>query len=195
MAQESHFSDQWFDGFVSDTRRELAGFVSRFVRSSDDVQGIVQESYLRVLLTLRRERAGGHAPVPLLYATARNLALSRLRHQRVVDQSTSNVRLTEVLRRDADDAETEAVSGQRRVALFKVINALPPKCRRVIQLRMISGMSQREIADELGIAESTVEKHLSKGLRYCREAFARRRADAPDEASDSPAMLVGLKRP
>ncbi|MEM9305519.1 MAG: RNA polymerase sigma factor [Pseudomonadota bacterium] len=194
MQQSSPYSDQWFEAFVTETRRELAGFVRRFVRSADDVQGILQETYLKVFCTLRRDRDGGHAPIPLLYTTARNVALSRLRHQRVIEQSCPSVQLSEELRREADDAESEAASGQRRVTLFKVINALPPKCRRVIQLRMISGMSQREIAEQLGIAESTVEKHLAKGLRHCREAFARRRAERPDAAFDVPGLLAGRER-
>ena len=54
------------------------------------------------------------------------------------------------------------------------VNKLPPKCRSVVVLRMIDGLSQREISERLGIAVSTVEKHLSRGLQLCKEDVAAR---------------------
>ncbi len=48
----------------------------------------------------------------------------------------------------------------------------PTQCRRVFVLKKIYGLSQEEIAAELGIAQSTVEKHIAKGLLLCREAHA-----------------------
>jgi RNA polymerase sigma-70 factor (ECF subfamily) len=49
--------------------------------------------------------------------------------------------------------------------LSRALDHLPPRCREVIWLRRVEGMSQREVADQLGITEKTVEKHLAKGMR------------------------------
>ena len=51
----------------------------------------------------------------------------------------------------------------------RVIASLPDKCREVLTLRKIHGLSQKEIAQRLGIAEHTVEKHISHGVRLCAE--------------------------
>jgi RNA polymerase sigma factor (sigma-70 family) len=56
--------------------------------------------------------------------------------------------------------------------LMLVVNQLPPKCRKVLLLRMLEGLSQKEIATRLGIAVSTVEKHLAKALHSSRDAMA-----------------------
>ena len=64
------------------------------------------------------------------------------------------------------------------------VNQLPPKCRNVFVLRMIDGLSQRAIGERLGIAVSTVEKHLAKGLRLCKESIAAQ--DATDTSADEP---------
>jgi RNA polymerase sigma-70 factor (ECF subfamily) len=44
---------------------------------------------------------------------------------------------------------------------------LPLQCRRAFLLKKVYGLSQKEIAGYLGISESTVEKHVAKGLLHC----------------------------
>jgi RNA polymerase sigma-70 factor (ECF subfamily) len=46
-----------------------------------------------------------------------------------------------------------------------IVSKLPPQCRTAFQLKKFEGLSQREVARQMKIAESTVEKHLSKALR------------------------------
>jgi RNA polymerase sigma-70 factor (ECF subfamily) len=41
----------------------------------------------------------------------------------------------------------------------------------VFTLRRVYGLSQREVADRLGIAESTVEKHMAKGFLIMLDLF------------------------
>jgi RNA polymerase sigma-70 factor (ECF subfamily) len=54
---------------------------------------------------------------------------------------------------------------------------LPPRCRRVYLMRKVHGMSHKEIAEELNIAISTVEKHMSKGVRDCASFIQQRTGD------------------
>jgi DNA-directed RNA polymerase specialized sigma24 family protein len=56
---------------------------------------------------------------------------------------------------------------QERRLLARVIASLPEKCRQVLILRKIHGLSHKEIALRMGIAEHTVEKHVSHGVRLC----------------------------
>ena len=53
------------------------------VMSADEVDDIVQEAYVRVLQA--RETQTLDSPKAFLFATARNLALGRLRHKRVTE--------------------------------------------------------------------------------------------------------------
>lgn len=52
--------------------------------------------------------------------------------------------------------------------LGKLVAALPEKCRFVFQLSRNKGLSQKEIASQLGVSEKTVEAHLSKAIRTLR---------------------------
>ena len=48
---------------------------------------------------------------------------------------------------------------------------LPEKCRLVFELSRNKGLSQKEIALEMGIAEKTVEAHLGNALRKLRTSL------------------------
>lgn len=133
------------------------------------MQDIVQEAYLKVFVQLRRSEIGDHNPVALLYTTARNLAFSRLRHAKVKARTATAVTVSEELRAASASPEKAAHVELRHRSLMQVVNGLPPKCRSVLVLRMIDGLSHRDIAERLGITVSTVEKHLAAGLRICRQ--------------------------
>src|SRR3546814_5476242 len=63
------------------------------------------------------------------------------------------------------------LSGQEELArLHEILQTLPPKCREAFELKKFQDFSQRRIAEHMGIAESTVEKHLAKALRLVSEA-------------------------
>jgi RNA polymerase sigma factor (sigma-70 family) len=166
-------SNEWFDELVNNTRGGLTRYVGRIVSSPEDVQEVVQEAYLKVFIALRKTRPSGHSPVALLYRTARNLALSRLRHMKVVNRTAMAVAVVEELRTDRITIEQAASAGQEIDTMLRVVNSLPPKCRDVFVLRWIHGKGQRQIGEQLGIAVSTVEKHLAKGLRLCKQELLR----------------------
>jgi len=176
--QNSNNNSDWFDGFVEETRGPLAAYIRKIVSSPDDVQGVMQDAYLKVFVALRKFRYQGHSPTALLYTTAHNLAISRLRHQKVIQHSFAAVSIAEELRCECLSAEQSVSVSQKRNELMLIINALPPKCRDVFVLRWIHGMSQRAISERLDIAVSTVEKHLAKGLRFCKDEMLKKAATA-----------------
>jgi RNA polymerase sigma-70 factor (ECF subfamily) len=57
--------------------------------------------------------------------------------------------------------------------LTQAIQSLPARCRQIITLRRIYGLSQKEVAAQLGIAEHTVEAQGTIGLRKLTEYFER----------------------
>ena len=57
-----------------------------------------------------------------------------------------------------------AVRPKELTRLAHVIADLPGKVRDVFILRRVHGLSQREVAERLGLSESTVEKHMARGF-------------------------------
>lgn len=163
----------WFVDLVEATRPGLSRYVSKLVPCPDDVQEVVQEAYLKVYCALKNSHGDDHSPQALLYATARNIAISRLRHLQVVARSTTSVGVAEELRREESDTENQVNTRQQFDHLSSAMNSLPPRCRKVILLRLANGLSQKAIGNRLGISVSTVEKHLAKGLRLCSKQLHR----------------------
>lgn len=63
----------------------------------------------------------------------------------------------------------EQYSFREHLAIAKqAIAKLPPKCRKVFLLRYDQELSLQQIAGELDIAVSTVQKHLHKGTKFVR---------------------------
>jgi RNA polymerase sigma-70 factor (ECF subfamily) len=122
-------------------------------------------------------RARTAAPISsakaFLFATARNLALDQCRHQQVAGtESIAEIDGLSVLEDMPGISET--VSHHQELALLtEAIQALPERCRQVLTLRKIYGLSQKEIAAQLGISEHTVEAQVGNGVRRCAEFLAR----------------------
>lgn len=185
--------EKWLNDLVAETRSGLSRYLARLCASPDEVQDVMQEAYLQVFCALRGSGPEGHSPAALLYTTARNIAFSRHRHRKVVAAAAPTVSADERLRREQAGLEQQVDRGQQMRRVLQAVNGLPPKCRDVFVLRMIEGLSQREIAERLGIAVSTVEKHLARGLQQCRQELAQAQPEALPEEAAAPAATEPME--
>jgi RNA polymerase sigma-70 factor (ECF subfamily) len=144
-----------------------AGFDSRL-----DLDDIVQEAFLR--LWRARLRNELQAPKAFLFATARNLAIDQFRSHRVArSDSLVQVDLSNVLDDNAGVFENVA-RAQESAILAEAIQALPARCRQIMTLRIVYGLTQKVIGEKLGISDRTVAAQLAIGTRKCSEFLLRR---------------------
>jgi RNA polymerase sigma-70 factor (ECF subfamily) len=71
----------------------------------------------------------------------------------------------------APSAETRALAVEALVELDRILNGLAPKARRALLLCKLDGLSYREIATELGVSLSSVEKYIATALTACYQAL------------------------
>ena len=148
--------------------RDLHLYLRRTLRRDEDADEVAQEAMLRVWNA--RASVDMDGARPLLFRIAANLAIDRLRERR-------RWRFTDIAE-TPDPAET--VSAERSLTarqeleiVAAAIAALPDNCRTAFVMSRIDGIKHAEIASEMGISKSMVEKHVAEAL--FRLNLARRR--------------------
>src|SRR3546814_17100623 len=100
-----------------------------------------------------------------LFVTARHIVGEHVRRSRIeaIDLVADLDALNII---DEEISVHRRLSGQEELArLHEILQTLPPKCRQAFELKKFQDFSQRRIAEHMGIAESTVEKHPAHALR------------------------------
>jgi RNA polymerase sigma-70 factor (ECF subfamily) len=144
----------------------LKSYLKRWLSSSHDIEDVLQDTYIRALEAEKKSEIS--SPKAFLYRVTRNIAINyKVRKARELTGLLEELDFPEAL-------ETEplvvSVEQEQRFSYFcRAVKHLPPQCRRVFVLRKVYGLSHQEIADQLHLSTSTVEKHLARGLNACRE--------------------------
>lgn len=164
---------RWFREEILPLEPELLRYAERLVRPGQtEADDLVHD----VLLKLIAYPDWRVLECPAAYARQmlRNLAIEASRKSKVVVFGLApGEDAIGMLVDEAPDPQATAISRDELARLEKVISELPAMCRRVFTLRKVYGLSPPEIAEKLGVSVSTVEKHLTKGLRICTERLAR----------------------
>ncbi|MBY8823225.1 sigma-70 family RNA polymerase sigma factor [Sphingomonas colocasiae] len=156
-------------------------FVRRWLRGArvppEEIDELIQDGYCRFAML----DAVDHIERPDIYffSMVRHQLGRRRKRARVVPIDTMSD-LGEFVHDEAPSPERE-VAGQLAFGRLKtMLEDLPERCRRIIEMRKFDGLSQREIASTLGITESMVENNIQAGLRQLRAAWAKDEALASE---------------
>jgi len=160
-------------------QNRLAKLVSQIVPPKD-IEDIVQETYVRVCQVENFERIS--CVRSFLFKTAKNLALDHVKRSehRLASGVESEEEYGANSSCEPDDPYRQALSNAEFAEFCEAIRQLPLQCRRVFVLKKVYGYSQREIAETLGISQSTVEKHIATGMRKCHLAMIKKSAGISD---------------
>lgn len=172
MPPETPEQTRWFAEEVQPHERSLRAYLHGTAPLLADVDDLVQESYLRLLRM--RETGQIRSVKAALFAIARNAVRDALR-RKMINREVSVTEIDALPVSDETADPLDALSRQQEQRLLaEAIKALPERCREVLLLRKIHGVSQREIALRLGISENTVESLVSRGVRRCGKYLRKR---------------------
>ena len=148
----------------------LRHHVGRTVHRPRDVEDLVQETFIKAFKALD-SYSPQFAFSTWLYRIATNHAIDFLRKRRLETVSLSKPREGEeegedqVLPDESYRPDKHIVQDQRRELIQVAIEKLPPKYKRVIELRHQKERSYREIAEELELPIGTVKAHIFRARR------------------------------
>ncbi|WP_120967220.1 sigma-70 family RNA polymerase sigma factor [Comamonas sp. lk] len=153
--------------------RELLRFLQGAVRDRDTAADLAQESYARVL-AVQQSGETITEPRALLYRTARNLVIDQYRRSEVrgayaAAEGDPSIDAADLASGpEALEPEVAAMSSQTVDALLTAIGELPLRCREAFILHKFDGLSQSEVARQMGISVTMVERHIKLGIQACR---------------------------
>lgn len=160
--------EEWFAAQVLPHEAALMRYLRRIWPNHTELLDLRQDIYVRVFESAAQVRPT--APKAFLFATARNLLTDRVRHNRIISiDSTQDFDLLNVLI-DEISPEQRINAHQELRRLAKAFDQLSDRCRDVVWLRRVEGLSQREAAQRLGMQEGAVESQLSRGVRFLAQA-------------------------
>jgi RNA polymerase sigma-70 factor (ECF subfamily) len=171
MSQAVRERAQWLARNVLPHEPVIRTQIKRVRVTGLDIDDVVQEMYARILSVPSLESI--RYPRQYAIQTARGIIIDYLRRSRVVSivASGSLEQLDAVLPERTTEERLEFQGEIEEVA--SALADLPDTWRETLILRRIEGLSQKETARRLGVAEKTVEKYMAKGAMMLVELFGR----------------------
>ena len=157
------------DAFLADVHASfdsiLKGFFAHQGLKREQAEDLTQEIYLR--LARRPECVGIENTKAFVFTIARNLLRDRFRRKKTHGQELDIEAGEQIAAETADPLQTLEFSQQLDKAI-NVIGTLKPAAQRVFLLHRVSGLSHAEVASELGVSVSLIEKHMISAIAALR---------------------------
>jgi RNA polymerase sigma-70 factor (ECF subfamily) len=138
--------------------------------SRPDEDDVVQEAYCRLTALARFDQIDSSRAY--LFVTVRNVLRERFRRERILRIDNMG-EIAALARLDVvPSSERQVSDGQLLALVGRLIEELPERCRNVITLRKIEGLSQHETAQRLNLTQNVVGKEVAHGLRAIAKRLA-----------------------
>jgi RNA polymerase sigma-70 factor (ECF subfamily) len=158
----------WFRTVILTHQRALRARLRQMTGSDNELDDLCAEVLARAYATPNwRNIEFGRA---FLFEIARNLIIDDARRRKIVAFETiADLDLLQA----GPDVEAQLVARDELRRLQTIVEQLPPQARRAFLLRRVQEKSLGEIAEEMNLSVSTVEKHLAKAVLFVMQAVAK----------------------
>ncbi len=185
----------WIDAALTSARPQAVGALLRYFRDLDTAEEAYQEACLRALKTWP---ANGppRDPAAWLIFVGRNVAIDQVRKTSRLDALPDEEALSEL-----DDAETpmaERLDGAHyrddilRLLFICCHPELPATQQIALALRIVSGLSVRQIARAFLVSEAAMEQRITRAKARIAKAEVPFEAPGPIERSERLAAVAAM---
>ncbi|MFC1707803.1 RNA polymerase sigma factor [Planctomycetota bacterium] len=145
----------------------LIELASGITGSRSEAEDVVQEALLTAYRSRKRFR-GDAAPATWVRRIVVNKAIDVRRRKRVIRQQSTEM---DLMPRDDPEPATIAAGTERAAAVRQAVDALPEDQRVALMLKEFGGLTSREVAEQLGIPQGTVESRVIRARAHLREVL------------------------
>ena len=151
----------------------LCHYACKFINEDFVAEDIVQEIFSNLW---EKQLDLGSEPIlkAYLFRSVHNRCINYLYYKKITDKHHEIIHdklaLMELEYYNSEHGTAKSLF-EMEIKIEEVISRLPNQCRKVFELSRQKCLKNREIAIELNISVSVVEKHISKALRILRNAL------------------------
>ena len=151
----------------------LFGVLIRILNNREEAEDVLQEVFMQVWRRAADFDATRGRPFTWLVTLARSRGIDRLRslasRERVATMASADEASDEV-----SDAASDAIRSEQRGVVNSALSQLPEEQKRPLMLAYFDGLTQSEIATQLGSPLGTVKTRMRSGMMKLRELLSSR---------------------
>lgn len=144
----------------------LYRYIFLFTKSKEETEEILQEIFIKIWEN-REKLPEVDSLKNYLFRSAKNKLIDNIRHLQIRQRVLSEIKRT----KDISETSTSDQCAYREYyhVVQQAIEKLPPKRKLIFRLNIENGLSQDEIAIQLNISKSVVQKQTYKASHFVRE--------------------------
>lgn len=154
-------TDREFENFFRISYLPLGMYALRMVDDAAVAQDLVQDAFMKTWEILK-SGADIDNFKSYMYRSVRNECITFLRRRKETVDIDSLPDVTE------ESVDTSVMDAK----IWKAIEKLPPRCKEIFLMSKRDGLSNEEIAEELGISIKTVKNQMTKAFSDLREELS-----------------------
>jgi RNA polymerase sigma-70 factor (ECF subfamily) len=151
------------------TSARVHGLVLRIVRDEAAAEEITLDVYMQAYRQASSFDASRGHPLAWLLNLARSRAIDRVRADSRRQRRESPLEDDAPIASLAPDPDESTASSEVSRVIRAALDALSPEQRRVLEIAYYSGLSQSEVARELGLPLGTVKTRMRTGMMILRD--------------------------
>ena len=136
-------------------------FCYGYLHCKEESEEVVQDVFVK-LWTYRQQIDTEASINGLIFKIAKNLTLNKIRDNQKFRSTVS----VEHIINPTNCTEETILFREMEQELMKAIETLPPKRKEVFKLSRLSGLSNKEISEQMNISINTVEGQMRKAIKH-----------------------------
>ena len=169
---------EFVENLINEHSTTLVRFLARRMNSLEDAEDIAQAAFIR-LYTLDDPEKLSNAKA-FLFQVAANMSIDQLRrkvlHQNYLEREGAKAPSDGVAPASTPvediPLEREMEARETLKSIYKSLESLPQNPRQAFILNRAKGLTYGEIAEQMGVSVSSVEKYILEALKHLRSAIS-----------------------
>lgn len=164
-------------------QEKVYGYLMSKVKDEDLANDLFQETFIKVIRTLKTKQYAEEGKfIQWVMRISHNLVIDHFRRQKRVPiiQTREDFEIFDIVKDPGRNVENQMIKDQIEGDVMKLVDFLPEEQREVLLLRIVSGLSFKEIADQTDVSINTALGRMRYALINLRKLIEKHQLSLTD---------------